>query len=327
MRDLRHLQKLLARCTFTPVLGSPQHLKLSATSTSTRPHNVFSVNTFNLSHGAQTQQRRFATKTISPKPASTSSSAETTIENTQPWTKDDDRMLATLRRKKTNLAQIQIYMPHQPIAAIEAHIKQLDERTNQKPTFQRWTPQEDELLTKAVEDLGTSNWNEISDLYFSPPTAHTSSTTKTSTHRRSPRSCQIRWNFLHAGSASGASSSAYRTGAWTADELELFQELVNPSPTLESPNDWEEISLAMGTRSPIQCHSQFKTVMHTGTKGKWTVEEVNRLLEARDLYGGDWQKVAKHVGTRAPGQVRQKWNQFSEDVLRRLQARRQRVTE
>ncbi|KAF9992225.1 Myblike DNAbinding domain-containing protein [Entomortierella chlamydospora] len=321
-RDVRQLQRLFVRCTFTPVLGSPRHLKSSAISTSTRPQNVFSVNTFNLSHGAQTQQRRFATKTASLKPALASSPvAETAAESTQPWTKDDDRMLATLRRKKTDLAQIQIYMPHQPIAAIEAHMKQLDER---KPTFQRWTLQEDELLAKAVEELGTSNWNEISDLYFSPSTAHTSTT---KTHRRSPRSCQIRWNFLHAGSVSGASSSTYRTGAWTADELELFHELVNPSPTPESPNNWEEISLAMGTRSAIQCHSQFKTVMHTGTKGKWTVEEVNRLLEARELYGGDWQKVAKHVGTRAPGQVRQKWNQFSEDVLRRLQAKRQRVTE
>ncbi|KAF9993409.1 hypothetical protein BGZ65_011055 [Modicella reniformis] len=157
-------------------------------------------------------------------------------------------------------------MPHQPIAAIKARMEQLDERAQKKPSFQRWTPEEDDLLEKAVNEFGTSHWSEISD------------------------------------------------------ELELFQELIHP----EGPNNWEEISRAIGTRTSIQCHSQFKTVLHSGTKGKWTVEEINRLLEARELYGGDWQKVSKHVGTRAPGQVRQKWNQFSEDALRRLEARRMR---
>ncbi|KAF9961710.1 hypothetical protein BGZ72_002271 [Mortierella alpina] len=185
-------------------------------------------------------------------------------------------------------------MSHQPIAAIEARMKDLDTKTAEKPTFQRWTPQEDALLEKAVQDLGVGSWSEISD---------------------------IRYKFLYPDDTS---SARFKTGPWSADELELFQELVNPSASAECPNDWHEISKALGTRSAIQCHSQFKTVMHSGTKGKWTEDEVNRLLEARELFGGDWQQVAKHVGTRAPGQVRQKWNQFSEDVLRRLQARRQR---
>ncbi|KAF9086783.1 Myblike DNAbinding domain-containing protein [Mortierella sp. AM989] len=319
MRDIRYLQKLLMRCTFAPVLrSSRQFIKATNTSLPIRSRNAI---TFNLSN--RTQQYQYATKAAllepTPMPTSESSPTESTNDNTTPWTKDDDKVLAVLRKKKSDLAQIQIHLSHQPIAAIEARMKQLEEGAAQKPTFQRWTSEEDELLVKAVEELGASNWREVSDIYFSPSISPT-----VIRQRRSPRSCQIRWNFLHAGSASPTASSAFRTGAWSAEELELFQELVNPSPTPESPNNWEEISHALGTRSPIQCHSQFKTVMHTGTKGKWTEEEVNRLLEARDLYGGDWQKVAKHVGTRAPGQVRQKWNNFSEDVLRRLRARQQR---
>ncbi|KAF9349510.1 hypothetical protein BGX34_001762, partial [Mortierella sp. NVP85] len=229
--------------------------------------------------------------------------------------------------------EIQIYMAHQPIEAIETRMKQLDEKKRQKPTFQRWTREEDERLEMAVKEFGSSNrWKEISEAYFSPPppSLHLSDQTTTTTtmaseavgndcaisttpsvltaQGRSPRSCQIRWKFLHPD----PHSSAYHAGPWSPEELELFQELVNP----EGPNNWDEISRAIGTRSAIQCHSQFKTVMHSGTKGKWTREEIDRLLEARDLYGGDWQKVAKHVGTRAPGQVRQKWNNFSDDVLR-----------
>ncbi|CAO3575001.1 unnamed protein product [Mortierella alpina] len=265
-------------------------------------------------------QRLYTTQSC-PTLSSTSSSssskrrpskAQTSATDT-PWTKDDDKILAALRKKRSSLAQIQIYMSHQPIAAIEARMKDLDTKAAEKPTFQRWTPQEDAVLERAVQELGVNNWSEISDMYF------TRSASDTAPTRRSPRSCQIRYKFLHPDDAS---CTRFRTGPWSADELELFQELVNPSASAECPNDWHEISKALGTRSAYQCHSQFKTVMHSGVKGKWTEEEVNRLLEARELFGADWQQVAKHVGTRAPGQVRQKWNQFSEDVLRRLQARR-----
>ncbi|KAG0350183.1 DNA binding transcription coactivator transcription factor, partial [Gamsiella multidivaricata] len=334
--------------------------------------NAFAANTITQSRSQsqsqsqlqlQAQHRNYSTGSSTNQstatPATSGSILTTNHRNENPtpaWTRDDDKMLAVLRRKKSDLAQIQIYMPHQPIAVIEARLKELETKAKQKPTFQRWTAKEDEQLVRAVREFGLSNWSEISDVYFS----------STERSRRSARSCQIRWKFLHpdsssplspflaaaaatttattaaeaaeaavestesaelgigSGSGLGLGSGAYRTGPWSPEEVELLQELVNPNPTAEAPNDWNEISRAIGTRSALQCHSQFRTVLHSGTKGKWTVEEVNRLLEARELFGGDWQKVAKHVGTRAPGQVRQKWNQFSEDVLRRLQARRQR---
>ncbi|KAG0042357.1 Transcription factor myb3r-5 [Gryganskiella cystojenkinii] len=254
-------------------------------------------------------------------------SKKSTTTTTVPWKRSDAAMLSSLRKKKNiTLDEIQIYMPHQPIEVLQSKLQELESggaNTNikdgsvkkKKPTFQRWTPEEDERLRKAVEEFGSQGrWTEISDLYFLEISDTIEGATMTA---RSPRSCQIRWNFLQP-------ESGFRQGPWSAEELDLFQELVQPTPQEgDAPvNDWEAISRAMGTRSPIQCHSQFKTVMHSGTKGKWTVEEVNKLLKARELFGNDWQKVAKHVGTRAPGQVRQKWNQFSDDVLLRLQARR-----
>ncbi|KAG0221006.1 hypothetical protein BGX31_010306 [Mortierella sp. GBA43] len=278
--------KLPPRCTFIPVLGS--HLRFSRPVIPRPPI-----------------QNRFHNTKSSP----SVSSLQSQQDSVPSWTKGDDRMLTVLRRKKSPLEEIQIYMSHQPI---EARIKQLDEKAQQKPTFQRWSLEEDELLAKAVKEHGTNNWKDISDAYFSAVPADQSETLQ----RRSPRSCKIRWKFLHPD----ALSTSHHSGPWSPEETELFQELVNP----QGPNNWEEISRAIGTRSAIQCHSQFKTVMHTGTKGKWTVDEINRLLEARELYGADWQKVSKHVGTRAPGQVRQKWNQFSDDVLRRLEAKRTR---
>ncbi|KAF9181464.1 DNA binding transcription coactivator transcription factor [Haplosporangium sp. Z 767] len=316
-KGFSHLQRLFPRCTFRPALGHLQSLRSELTyiwnqRSITIAHNNNNSRNRNISISALSQPQRHFYTTKSP--------TANTIDSI-PWTKDDDKLLTVLRKKKSSLAQIQIFMPHQPIATIEAKIKEHDTRTKPKPTFQRWTPEEDQLLTKAVQDLGIYRWSDISDIYFSPDvTTESASVSPISIGKRSPRSCQIRWKFLHPDE----SASSYNTGPWSPEELELFQELVNPSPTADNPNHWDEISRAIGTRSANQCHSQFKSVMHSGTKGKWTVEEVNRLLEAHELYGGDWQKVSEHVGTRAPGQVRQKWNQFSEDVLRRLEARRQR---
>jgi len=273
--------------------------------------------------------------------STTSSSFKGSSPAHTPWTRSDDRMLSSLRKKATTLAEFQIYMPHQPIEVLESKLQELETKSatsisgvKKRPTFQRWTSEEDERLLKAVQELGSEgHWSEISDLYFlegSSSGSQEGDGTVRKTTSRSPRSCQIRWKFLQP-------ESGFRQGPWSAEELELFRELVQtvPQSSAESAlssdgegdlplilNDWDAISKAIGTRSPIQCHSQFKTVMHSGQKGKWTVNEINKLLEARELYGGDWQKVSKHVGTRAPGQVRQKWNQFSEDVLRRLEARR-----
>ncbi|KAF9304833.1 Myblike DNAbinding domain-containing protein [Mortierella antarctica] len=278
-------------------------------------------------------------------PNAATKTASASSNTTTPWTLDDDKMLATFRRKKKDLAQIGIYMPHQPLETIEAKIAEYDARSSQKPTFQRWTSKEDKLLAEAARKLG-DRWAEISETYFMPPVpvpdandtnlgsspSGTRGSTTTSKTRRSPRSCQIRWKFLNADMASNDFSNfstrsspvgagGYRQGAWSEDEIELFQELVNPNTSLAGANDWEAISQAMGTRSAIQCHSQFKTVLHTGTKGKWTLAEISKLKEAVDLYGRDWQMVSKHVGTRAPGQVRQKWNQLSDKAVERLEQR------
>ncbi|KAI1303548.1 hypothetical protein EDD11_005324 [Mortierella claussenii] len=316
------------QCTFTPVLGASARNNAafrSSSSTTHLPTTSKPQTTLQFNFYAQSQP---SLRSYSENAYSSTSSAASSPKTTVPLT--------------TAATTTTIYMPHQPLAVIEAHLKQLDGKACQKPTFQRWTADEDELLAKAVKDLGTKNWNKISDTYFSPssssPSSRSTSTQVSSkivseaititvaegsrmspSRLRSPRSCQIHWKFLHPNAFS---SSSYQIGAWSAEELELFQRLVNPLPTPESPNNWKEISRVLGTRSAIQCHSQFKTVMHTGTKGKWTEDEVNKLLDARELFGADWQKVAKHVGTRAPGQVRQKWNQFSEDVLKRLQAKR-----
>ncbi|KAG0330999.1 Myblike DNAbinding domain-containing protein [Podila horticola] len=215
-------------------------------------------------------------------------------------------MLATFRRKKKDLAQIGIYMPHQPLETIKAKLVEYDTRSTQKPTFQRWTYQEDRLLAEAVRRLG-DRWAEISETYFMPPIQ-----------------VQADDTIDHStGSSSSSESVGYRQGAWSEDEIELFRELVNPD-TRPGVNDWEAISQAMGTRSAIQCHSQFKTVLHSGTKGKWTLEEIGMLKEAVELYGREWQAVSKHVGTRAPGQVRQKWNQLSDKAVERLEARSKR---
>ena len=62
---------------------------------------------------------------------------------------------------------------------------------------------------------------------------------------------------------------------------------------MESDNDEEEV------------HMRRQADGDEGTKaGRWTDEEHAKFLEALKLYGKNWNKVHKHVGTRTSAQTR-----------------------
>jgi SHAQKYF class myb-like DNA-binding protein len=62
---------------------------------------------------------------------------------------------------------------------------------------------------------------------------------------------------------------------------------------MESDNEEEEV------------HMRRQADGDEGTKaGRWTDEEHAKFLEALKLYGKNWNKVHKHVGTRTSAQTR-----------------------
>ena len=52
------------------------------------------------------------------------------------------------------------------------------------------------------------------------------------------------------------------------------------------------------------------------SKGRWTDEEHDRFLEALRIYGKDWDKIEKHIGTRDAAHARSHAQKFFSKLLR-----------
>ncbi|KAK3815237.1 MAG: hypothetical protein J3Q66DRAFT_344078 [Benniella sp.] len=76
--------------------------------------------------------------------------------------------------------------------------------------------------------------------------------------------------------------------------------------------DWMKIAKRVETRNHVQCRTHFYLSRHNGNRGRWTLEEVKRLMEAHAEYGNQWRAIAVHVGTRSPEQVRDAYKTFLE---------------
>ncbi|KAF9178761.1 hypothetical protein BGZ51_008006 [Haplosporangium sp. Z 767] len=67
--------------------------------------------------------------------------------------------------------------------------------------------------------------------------------------------------------------------------------------------DWDEIAKKVGTRHVWQCQNYALRTLRRGNLGRWSEDERERLREGLELYGTQWQAVARHVRTRSAGQV------------------------
>lgn len=100
---------------------------------------------------------------------------------------------------------------------------------------------------------------------------------------------------------------------WTKEEDESLREAVKK----HGVSNWQYVAAELQGRTGQQClHRYTKALNPAIRKGKWTVEEDNRLSLAVFYYGsGSWSKVCRHVSNRTDMQCRERWeNILNPDV-------------
>jgi len=153
----------------------------------------------------------------------------------------------------------------------------------------KWTPEEDEVLTKAVMMNGEGNWKKIAQ----------------SLNDRSHLQCLHRWQKVL--------NPALVKGPWKEEEDLKLIELVEKF----GPKDWSTIASHIQGRIGKQCRERwFNHLSPEVRKTNWTPEEDQIIIDAHRRLGNKWTAISKLLDGRPANAIKNHWNST---LLKRIQ--------
>ncbi|KAJ7042682.1 hypothetical protein C8F04DRAFT_1076744 [Mycena alexandri] len=162
----------------------------------------------------------------------------------------------------------------------------------QRTVDSRWTPREDELLTRAVANFGEhDNWKTVAQ----------------AVPGRTNKACRKRW--LHS------LSPAVKKSAWTPSEDRLLIELY----AAHGPK-WSAIARQIHGRTDDACSKRYREALDPNLKkDEWTTAEDAQLMQAYDRIGGKWGQVGQELRRSGLG-CRNRWRMLERNRQKALQA-------
>jgi hypothetical protein len=95
---------------------------------------------------------------------------------------------------------------------------------------------------------------------------------------------------------------------FTAQEDERLRNLVAKL----GENNWTDIALELGTRSPRQCRERFKNYLSPNLKNEpWTDAEDRLLADKFSIFGAKWSVIVSYFPTRSEVNLKNRWTQLS----------------
>lgn len=150
----------------------------------------------------------------------------------------------------------------------------------------KWTKEEDEQLIKFALQYKEKHWKEISEQFI----------------RKNALQCFSRYKRIKPG---------ILKGSWKSDEDARIIELVKKHGKV-----WSRISKILGTRNGKQIRDRYINVLDPGVKkGKFSLEEDDKLIELYLKHGSKWATIAKYFSNRTADMIK---NRFHSSVKKRI---------
>lgn len=163
-----------------------------------------------------------------------------------------------------------------PLAPTRTH-----QRVNRSNKNQKWSKEEDEKLTAAVNECGTLDWAAIAEQF----------------PNKSQQQVMERWNKVL--------DPELTKGSWTGQEDQIIIQFV----AQYGKKSWTKLAEKLPGRIGKQCRERWinhldPDMCHT----PFTPEEDKMIIELHQEYGNSWTKIAACMPKRTCNAIKNRWN-------------------